>query len=71
MQAVESAFAYWSTEEGDRVHAGECIQELLEQVRQHKVNIDGDVCTVMVTTLVLEVSHPDRPVDSLSFLWSL
>ncbi|CAM6109737.1 unnamed protein product [Calypogeia fissa] len=52
--AVEKAFKYWSTEEGDKVHAGECIQELLEQVRQHKVNIDGDVCTVMVTTLVLE-----------------
>jgi hypothetical protein len=31
------------------------MQELLEQVRRHKVNIDGNVCTVMVTTLVLEV----------------
>jgi aarF domain-containing kinase len=31
------------------------MQELLERVRRHKVNIDGDVCTVMVTTLVLEV----------------
>lgn len=38
------------------MHAGHCMQELLEQVRRHKVNIDGDVCTVMVTTLVLEVS---------------
>lgn len=49
-------FRYWGTEEGDALHAGECMQELLEQVRRHKVNIDGDVCTVMVTTLVLEVS---------------
>ena len=37
------------------MHTGQCMQELLEQVRRHKVNIDGDVCTVMVTTLVLEV----------------
>ncbi|PON92383.1 hypothetical protein TorRG33x02_117070, partial [Trema orientale] len=29
-------------------------RKLLEQVRRHKVNIDGNVCTVMVTTLVLE-----------------
>ncbi|KAL0697609.1 hypothetical protein Bca4012_053731 [Brassica carinata] len=27
---------------------------LLEKVRRHRVNIDGNVCTVMVTTLVLE-----------------
>lgn len=31
------------------------MQQLLEHVRRHKVNIDGNVCTVMVTTLVLEV----------------
>ncbi|PON55844.1 UbiB domain containing protein, partial [Parasponia andersonii] len=30
------------------------LRKLLEQVRQHKVNIDGNACTVMVTTLVLE-----------------
>lgn len=57
MQEVEKVFNYWNTtDEGDALHAGECMQELLEQVRRHKVNIDGDVCTVMVTTLVLEVS---------------
>ncbi|KAJ7554627.1 hypothetical protein O6H91_05G001400 [Diphasiastrum complanatum] len=50
---VEESFQYWK-KTGDEVHTGECIQELLEQVRRHKVNIDGDVCTVIVTTLVLE-----------------
>lgn len=33
------------------------MQEILEHVRRHRVNIDGDVCTVMVTTLVLEVGQ--------------
>ncbi|CAL2250740.1 unnamed protein product [Prunus armeniaca] len=28
--------------------------QLLETVRRHRVNVDGNVCTVMVTTLVLE-----------------
>ncbi|CAN4092082.1 unnamed protein product [Withania somnifera] len=30
------------------------MMQLLEQVRRHRVNIDGNVCTAMVTTLVLE-----------------
>jgi aarF domain-containing kinase len=47
-------FKFWGSEEGDAVSPGQCMQELLEQVRRHKVNIDGNVCTVMVTTLVLE-----------------
>lgn len=51
---VDKIFQFWDTEEGESLHAGQCMQELLEQVRHHKVNIDGDVCTVMVTTLVLE-----------------
>ena len=34
---------------------GECFQDLLEQIRKHRVNIDGEVCAVMVTTMVLEV----------------
>lgn len=38
------------------MHPAECMHQLLNQVRRHKVNIDGNVCTVMVTTLVLEVS---------------
>jgi len=51
---VEQVFKFWGSEEGDAVTPGQCMQELLEQVRRHKVNIDGNVCTVMVTTLVLE-----------------
>ncbi|KAG6554820.1 hypothetical protein Mapa_003403 [Marchantia paleacea] len=51
---VENVFRYWQSSSGDSLHAGDCMQELLEQVRRHKVNIDGDVCTVIVTTLVLE-----------------
>lgn len=54
-QEVEKSFTFWGTTEGDLVHPAECMQQLLEQVRRHRVNIDGNVCTVMVTTLVLEV----------------
>ncbi|XP_050227400.1 uncharacterized protein LOC126677021 [Mercurialis annua] len=54
IEEVEDAFTFWGTAEGDLVHPAECMQELLEKVRRHKVNIDGNVCTVMVTTLVLE-----------------
>ncbi|KAK9167995.1 hypothetical protein Syun_000135 [Stephania yunnanensis] len=54
IQEVEKSFTFWGTAEGDLVHPAECMQQLLEQVRRHKVNIDGNVCTVMVTTLVLE-----------------
>ncbi|KAH9611855.1 hypothetical protein KSS87_019534 [Heliosperma pusillum] len=41
-------------QEGDLVHPADAMQQLLEQVRRHKVNVDGNVCTVIVTTLVLE-----------------
>ncbi|KAJ3681197.1 hypothetical protein LUZ60_015686 [Juncus effusus] len=51
---VEKSFTFWGTDEGDTVHPAECMHQLLDQVRRHKVNIDGNVCTVMVTTLVLE-----------------
>ncbi|XP_072992480.1 uncharacterized protein [Typha latifolia] len=54
VEEVEKAFSFWGTPEGDIVHPAECMHQLLEQVRRHKVNIDGNVCTVMVTTLVLE-----------------
>ncbi|KAF2303454.1 hypothetical protein GH714_018506 [Hevea brasiliensis] len=54
IEEVEEAFTFWGTPEGDLIHPAECMQELLEKVRHHKVNIDGNVCTVMVTTLVLE-----------------
>ncbi|BAS91446.1 Os04g0660200, partial [Oryza sativa Japonica Group] len=54
IEEVERSFSFWGTSEGDAVHPAECMHQLLEQVRRHKVNIDGNVCTVMVTTLVLE-----------------
>lgn len=54
-QEVEKSFSFWGSSKGDSVHPVECMHQLLEQVRRHKVNIDGNVCTVMVTTLVLEV----------------
>lgn len=54
IKEVEESFSFWGTPEGDSIHPAECMQQLLEKVRRHKVNIDGNVCTVMVTTLVLE-----------------
>ncbi|KAI5321747.1 hypothetical protein L3X38_030818 [Prunus dulcis] len=54
VKQMEEAFAFWGTPEGDLVHPAECMQQLLEKVRCHRVNVDGNVCTVMVTTLVLE-----------------
>ncbi|ONK69317.1 uncharacterized protein A4U43_C05F21580 [Asparagus officinalis] len=54
IEEVEKSFSFWGTPEGDIVHPAECMHQLLEQVRQHRVNIDGNVCTVMVTMLVLE-----------------
>ncbi|KAG5234877.1 hypothetical protein OIU76_026106 [Salix suchowensis] len=54
IEEVEEAFTFWGTPQGDLVHPAECMQQLLEKVRRHRVNIDGNVCTVMVTTLVLE-----------------
>ena len=57
LQEIERSFSFWGTAEGDAVHPAECMHQLLEQVRRHKVNIDGNVCTVMVTTLVLEVTY--------------
>ncbi|CAA7060794.1 unnamed protein product [Microthlaspi erraticum] len=54
IEEVEEAFKFWGTPEGDLVHPADCMHELLEKVRRHRVNVDGNVCTVMVTTLVLE-----------------
>lgn len=54
IEEVAKSFTFWGTAEGDSVHPAECLHQLLEKVRHHKVNIDGNVCTVMVTTLVLE-----------------
>ncbi|KAI3994840.1 hypothetical protein MKX01_037391 [Papaver californicum] len=54
IEEVSKSFAFWGTPEGDIVHPADCMLHLLEQVRRHKVNVDGNVCTVMVTMLVLE-----------------
>uniref|UniRef100_A0A0D6R1D5 ABC1 atypical kinase-like domain-containing protein n=2 Tax=Araucaria cunninghamii TaxID=56994 RepID=A0A0D6R1D5_ARACU len=54
IKEVDSTFKFWHAPECKNVHQADCMHELLEQVRRHKVNIDGNVCTVMVTTLVLE-----------------
>ncbi|KAG2685235.1 hypothetical protein I3843_10G109600 [Carya illinoinensis] len=54
IEEVEDAFTFCGTPESDLIHPAECMQQLLEKVRHHRVNIDGNVCTVLVTTLVLE-----------------
>ncbi|KAM7525157.1 hypothetical protein LguiA_015059 [Lonicera macranthoides] len=54
IKEVTESFDFWGTPEGDVVHPAECMHQLLEKVRRYKVNIDSNVCTVMVTTLVLE-----------------
>ncbi|KAH6790528.1 Protein kinase superfamily protein [Perilla frutescens var. frutescens] len=54
IQEVKESFDFWGTPEGDLVHPADCMHQLLEKVRRHRVNIDGNVCTVMVTILVLE-----------------
>ncbi|XP_077217306.1 uncharacterized protein LOC143851706 [Tasmannia lanceolata] len=54
IEEVKTSFDFWGTPEGDIIHPAECMHQVLEKVRRHKVNIDGNVCTVMVTTLVLE-----------------
>lgn len=54
IKEVKESFDFWGTPQGDLVHPAECIEQLLEKVRHHRVNIDGNVCTVMVTTIVLE-----------------
>ncbi|ESQ29272.1 hypothetical protein EUTSA_v10023346mg [Eutrema salsugineum] len=54
VEEVEEAFRFWGTPEGDLVHPADCMHELFEKMRRHRVNIDGNVSTVMFTTLVLE-----------------
>ncbi|KAL6856078.1 hypothetical protein ACP4OV_018880 [Aristida adscensionis] len=54
IEELDKKFAFWGTPEGDVFHPVECMHQLLDTVRRHKVNIDGNICTVMVTILVLE-----------------
>ncbi|KAL3699967.1 hypothetical protein R1sor_017989 [Riccia sorocarpa] len=51
---VDLKFKEYLSIRGTPKNTGECMTELFDQVRKHRVNIDGDVCTVMVTTLILE-----------------
>eukprot|EP00897_Mesotaenium_endlicherianum_P006839 jgi/Mesen1/6183/ME000032S05474 len=63
IDAVTASFASW--ENMGRIPTGECMQDLLEEVRRHRVNIDGNVCTVMITTLVLELDPDLSIMDTL------
>lgn len=54
IEEVKDSFDFWGTPEGDLIHPADCMHQLLEKVRRHRVNIDGNICTVIVTTLVLE-----------------
>ncbi|KAL2944047.1 hypothetical protein RDABS01_032394 [Bienertia sinuspersici] len=54
IEEVEKHFNAWRSPDASSLHAADCMQQLLELVRHHKVNIDGNVCTVIVTTMVLE-----------------
>lgn len=54
IEEVQKYFSFWGSPEGCSLHASDCMQQLLELVRHHKVNISGNVCTVIVTTMVLE-----------------
>ncbi|KAL0668005.1 hypothetical protein Bca4012_030709 [Brassica carinata] len=54
VEEVEEAFRFWGTAQGKSVHPADCMHELFEKMRNHRVNIDGNVSTVMFTTLVLE-----------------
>nr|XP_043609333.1 probable serine/threonine-protein kinase abkC [Erigeron canadensis] len=54
IKEVTESFDFWGSPEGDVVHPADCMHDVLEKVRRHRVNVDGNVTTVMVTTLVLE-----------------
>ncbi|CAM6036199.1 unnamed protein product [Sphagnum compactum] len=51
---VDAKFKEYLSVRGTASNTGECMTELFDQIRKHRVNMDGDVCTVMVTTLILE-----------------
>ncbi|OMO65040.1 hypothetical protein COLO4_31598 [Corchorus olitorius] len=54
IKEVEEAFTFGGTPQGDLVHSAKCMQQLFEKIRRHRVNINGNVCTVIVTALALE-----------------
>lgn len=62
-KAVDDKFKEYLSIRGTAKNTGECMTDLFDQIRQHRVNMDGDVCTVMVTTLILEVGHVPSTVS--------
>eukprot|EP00898_Chlorokybus_atmophyticus_P003011 jgi/Chlat1/3710/Chrsp251S03863 len=66
---VKSSFDEFIAAKG-RIPTGECINAVLDAVRKYRVNIDGDICTVIVTTLVLEgwQRKLDPDVDAMDVL---
>ncbi|KAK2355157.1 hypothetical protein P8452_75354 [Trifolium repens] len=73
IEEVDKSFKLWRSSEGEAVHSGDRMQQLLEHVRQCKVNIDGNICAVIVTTLVLEgwQRRLDPDYDMLNALHTL
>lgn len=51
---VDEKFKRYLAVEGSAKNTGECMTDLFNDVRQHHVTIDGDICTVMVSTLIYE-----------------
>ncbi|PIA64587.1 hypothetical protein AQUCO_00100218v1 [Aquilegia coerulea] len=58
IEDVTKSIAFWDTKEGGVINPYECMNRLVEKVRLHKVNIDDNVHTAMVTILALEVVEP-------------
>lgn len=54
IKEVDKTFKFWGLDDADYYHPADCMQQMLEQVRRHRVNIGGNICTVIVTTMVLE-----------------
>ncbi|GAU28747.1 hypothetical protein TSUD_372560 [Trifolium subterraneum] len=73
IEEVDKSFKLWRSSEGETVHSGDRMQQLLEHVRKCKVNIDGNITAVIVTTLVLEgwQRRLDPDYDMLNALHTL
>ncbi|PHT60267.1 hypothetical protein CQW23_02630 [Capsicum baccatum] len=73
IKEMKEFFDFLGTPEGDLVPPVDCVMQLLEQVRRHKVNIDSNVCTAILTTLNLEglLRKLDRKYDMMHTLKTL
>lgn len=65
---MDRSFKLWRSPEGESIRTADRMEQLLEHVRRCKVNIDGNVCAVIVTTLVLEVSFASESTILRSIL---